>query len=137
MEVILLLMALLKDYFHFFFFLIFIYLFGCLESWLRHAGSFVVVCGLSCSVACGILVPQPGITPASHALQGRFVIVGPPGKSLDSFHSCCWKPYYLKQRHFCCSVARYCPILCDPMDCSTLGFPVLHCLPELAPTHVQ
>ena len=27
--------------------------------------------------------------------------------------------------------------LCDPMDCSTLGFPVLHCLPELTPTHVQ
>ena len=28
-------------------------------------------------------------------------------------------------------VAR-CPTLCDPMDCSTPGFPVLHYLPELA-----
>ena len=28
-----------------------------------------------------------------------------------------------------------CPTLCDPMDCSTLGFPDLHCLPELAQTH--
>ena len=29
----------------------------------------------------------------------------------------------------CCSVAQSCPTLCDPMDCSTPGFPVLHCLP--------
>ena len=27
------------------------------------------------------------------------------------------------------SVAKSCPTLCDPMDCSTLGFPVLHYLP--------
>ena len=26
---------------------------------------------------------------------------------------------------------------CDPMDCSTPGFPVLHHLPELAQTHVH
>ena len=31
----------------------------------------------------------------------------------------------------CCSVAQLCPTLCDPMDCSTPGFPVLHYLPEL------
>ena len=37
----------------------------------------------------------------------------------------------------CCSVAQTCPILCDPMDCSTLGFPVLHHLLELAQTHVH
>ena len=30
-----------------------------------------------------------------------------------------------------------CPALCDPMDCSTSGFPVLHCLPEFAQTHVH
>ena len=29
-----------------------------------------------------------------------------------------------------------CPTLCDPMDCSTQGFPVLHHLPEFAQTHV-
>ena len=29
-----------------------------------------------------------------------------------------------------------CPTLCDPMDCSTLGFPVHHQPPELAQTHV-
>ena len=31
----------------------------------------------------------------------------------------------------CCSVAQLCPALCDPMDCSMLGFPVLHCLLDL------
>ena len=28
-------------------------------------------------------------------------------------------------------------LLCDPMDCSTPGFPVHHQLPELAQTHVH
>ena len=37
---------------------------------------------------------------------------------------------------FCCSVAWSCPILCNPMDCSTPGFPILHHLLELAQTHV-
>ena len=34
---------------------------------------------------------------------------------------------------FCCcssSVTRACLTLCDPMDCSMTGLPVLHCLPE-------
>ena len=37
----------------------------------------------------------------------------------------------------CCSVAKSGLTLCDPMDCSTLGFPVFHYLPELAQTHVH
>ena len=37
----------------------------------------------------------------------------------------------------CCLVARSCPTLCDPMDCSMPGFPVLHCLQEFAQIHVQ
>ena len=37
----------------------------------------------------------------------------------------------------CCSVSQSCPILCDPMDCTILGFPVIHCLPEFAHTHVH
>ena len=48
----------------------------------------------------------------------------------------------------CCSVVQSCPALCDPMDCSMPGFPVLmdcsmpgfpvlHCHPELAQTHVH
>ena len=39
--------------------------------------------------------------------------------------------------HFCRSVARSCPALCDLMDCSTPGFPVLRHLPELAQTYLH
>ena len=34
------------------------------------------------------------------------------------------------------SVAKSCLTLCDPMDCSTTGFAVLHYLPKFAQTHV-
>ena len=34
------------------------------------------------------------------------------------------------------SVAQSCPVLCDPMDCSTPGLPVHHQLPEFTQTHV-
>ena len=40
---------------------------------------------------------------------------------------------YLNCSH---SVAKLCPTLCDPMDCSMLGFHVLHYLPEFAQTDV-
>ena len=76
-----------------------IYLFGCIGSQLQHVGSFigvhrlsscraqapehrgfiVVACGLSCSKACGILVPRLGIEPVSPALRSRFLTTGPPG----------------------------------------------------------
>ena len=35
------------------------------------------------------------------------------------------------------SVAQSCLTPCDPMDCSTPGFPVLHHLLELAQSHVH
>ena len=35
-----------------------------------------------------------------------------------------------------CSVAKSCLTLCDPMDCNTSGFPVLHYLLEFAQTHL-
>ena len=37
----------------------------------------------------------------------------------------------------CCSAAKSCLTLCDPMNYSMPGFPVLHCLPELAHIHVH
>ena len=40
-------------------------------------------------------------------------------------------------RYVFSSVAQSCPTLCNPMDCSTLGFPVHHQLLELAQTHVH
>ena len=47
----------------------------------------------------------------------------------------------LKQIACICSsivaVAQSCPTLCNPMNCSMPGFPVLHQLPEFAQTHVH
>ena len=37
----------------------------------------------------------------------------------------------------CCSVTKSYSTVCNPMNCRTLGFPVLHCLPEFAKTHVH
>ena len=37
----------------------------------------------------------------------------------------------------CCSLTQLYPTPCDPMDCSTPGFPVFHHLSELAQTHVR
>ena len=46
-------------------------------------------------------------------------------------------PYFCSHHIFiqstsicCCSVTQSCPALCNPMDCSTPGFPVLHRLLE-------
>ena len=51
----------------------------------------------------------------------------PHTNTTDTQHtSCC-----------CCSVTKSCPLLCDPMDRSTLGLPVLHCLLELVQVHVH
>ena len=44
-------------------------------------GSVAVLWGLNYSVACGILVPRPGIESMYPALQGRFSTPGPPRKS--------------------------------------------------------
>ena len=73
------------------FFLIFIYLFIWLcwdlrrSTWdplLWRLGFRVAAHGLTHPVACGILVLQPGIKPVSPALEGGFLTMGPPGKSL-------------------------------------------------------
>ena len=55
----------------------------CCITWglsLWPVDSLVVVCRFSCSMACGSLVPQPGIEPISPTLQGEFLTTGPPGK---------------------------------------------------------
>ena len=40
--------------------------------------------------------------------------------------------------YYCCSSdAKMGPTLCDSMDHSTPGFPVLHYLPEFVQTHVH
>ena len=48
----------------------------------------------------------------------------------------CQRPHLL--RDCCCySVAQPCLSLCDPMNCSMPGFPVLHYLPKYVQTHVH
>ena len=48
---------------------------------LQLSGSAVVEPGLSGSTACGVLIPQPGIEPASPAPAGGFLTPGPSEKS--------------------------------------------------------
>ena len=38
---------------------------------------------------------------------------------------------------FCCLVAKSCQTVCDPVDCSSPGYSVLHCLLEFAQIHVH
>ena len=74
-------------------------------------------------------------SPVSPALQADSFIIEPPGKptvitSTSHKSNGNW-------RSLDSSVIQSCPTLCDPMDCSTPGFPVLHHLQELAQPHVH
>ena len=44
---------------------------------------------------------------------------------------------FLSKLRCCCSVLQSCLTLCNPMDCSTPDFPVLHHLLKFAQTHVH
>ena len=58
------------------------------------------------------------------------------GKGLtDLCHKGTWTPKV--SCCCCCSGAKSCLTLCDPVDCSTPGFPALYCLSEFAQTHVH
>ena len=72
--------------------------------------------GKSTGVCCHCLLPKVS---SPYQCVVRFV-------AICSFFLCC-----------CCSVTQSCLTLCDPMDWSTPGFPVLHHLLELAQTHVH
>ena len=57
-------------------------------------------------------------------------------KSLTT--ACSHNGTMIMQVHCCCgSVVKTCPTLCNPMDCSTPGFPVHHQLTEFVQTHVH
>ena len=51
-------------------------------------------------------------------------------------YACCSCSVILPGRSFCCSIAKSCPTLCNPMDCSMPCFPGLVYLLEFAQTHV-
>ena len=69
-------------------------------------------------------LPDPGIEPCSTILQADSLPSEPPGK-----------PIFIYQFHLVQS--QLCLTLCNPMDCSTSGFPVHHQLPEFTQTHVH
>ena len=50
----------------------------------------------------------------------------------DRLYFLCFKGCSVCSNIFCCSVAKSCLTLCDPMDCSSPGFPVLYYLLEFA-----
>ena len=58
----------------------------------------------------------------------------PRGNTLQLFQIAVFTSIFLC---CCCSVAQSSLTLCNPMDCSMPGFPVLHYLPEFAKTHVH
>ena len=66
--------------------------------------------------------PPPGIFPS----QERWIL----------YHWATWEAHTIGSVPFS-SIAQSCPTLCDPVDCSTAGFPVHHQLPEPAQTHVH
>ena len=89
--------------------------------------------------------------------------VWPAGRTLRSSHILHWLMFYTKstivditrfldspwKTQWChpwrsslhCSlllfVAKLCPTLCNPMNCSASDSSVLHCLPDFAPTHAH
>ena len=69
-------------------FLSFFFFFGCgpflksLLNLLQYCFCYVLCFGFFGCEACGILAPQPGIEPASPALEGEVLTTGPARKSL-------------------------------------------------------
>ena len=98
-----------------------------------------------------------GWTPGVGDGQGGLACCGSGGpKESDMTEQLNWTEYYLLCKNKMCLhlgrqlcefltpassisgfVVQSCPTLCDPINCSTPGFPVLHYLPEFAQTHVH
>ena len=55
------------------------------------------------------------------------------GTVLSTSYGFCWSRC---SYCWCCSVTKSCLTLCNPVDYSTPGFPVLHYLPKFVQTHV-
>ena len=71
-------------------------------------------------------LPDPGIEPRSPALQADALPSEPPGKPNIILYSTVLKKLLFS--------SKSCPTFCEPMDCSTPGFTVLHCLLKFAQT---
>ena len=79
-------------------------------------------------------LPNPGTELVSPVSADKFFTAEPPGMPTRGYPG--FKA--IGQSSFCCcSVAQSCRSLCDPIDCSTPGFPVHRYFPEFAQTHVH
>ena len=71
------------------------------------------------------------------AVLGSQAAAGRPTSRCWLLPWCTWSERGLPNLCYCCSVTKSCLILCNPMDCNTPAFPVLHYLPEFAQIHVH
>ena len=65
------------------------------------------------------------------------VILPTKGSRPSSNHHCAGTCLQTSLSHQGCSATQSCPTLCERMDSSTPGFPVLHHLLEFAQTHIH
>ena len=89
-------------------------------------------------------LPDLGTKPMPSTSVGGFFKTEPPGKPINCLERHWGKKNYgkmgmaiLVEKAQFSSVTQSCPNLCNPMDCSSPGFPVHHQLPEIAQTHVH
>ena len=51
---------------------------------------------------------------------------------IDGYHSLFSFPFIKFTKRWLLAITQLCLTLCDPIDCSTPGFPILHHFPEFA-----
>ena len=84
--------------------------------------------GMGCQALLHGIFPTQRLNPCLLSLlcwQASSLPLAPPRKPYTLWICCC------------CSVTQSRPILCDPADYSTPGFPVLHRLPKFVQVHVH
>ena len=102
---------------------------SCQDYHLLHFTlSYSNVCKSTGILACGLSLDNLPFLTRLYRLPYNFLL----RKSF--FDKWCCKTYSSVQFS---SVTQSCPTLCNPMDCSRLGLPVHHQLPEFTQTHVH
>ena len=88
--------------------------------------------GVGCHFLLQGIFPTQGLN--SHLLHCRRILYHWATRKAQILKHCSISSY----RYICCySVAQSCPTLCDPMNCSMPGFPVLHYFQVFARNHVH
>ena len=102
---------------------------GMQDLCLLHEGS-VVAAWSSDPAACGILVSPSGIEPASPALEGGFLTIGPLGKSWPYSSDTSQPPYLCPFTFSCVFISSDSVFSCTDFFFSHLGKPLDHPLME-------